>query len=68
VSNTQTQQGGMVTIAGKIPLSELNNYHSRIKSLTGGQGSYSMELSHYETVPPNIQAQIVAQHQPHEED
>ena len=35
-------------INGKVPLSELNNYQARLKSVTAGQGSYAMELSHYE--------------------
>jgi len=35
-------------------------YNSQLRSVTGGQGSYSMELSHYEPVPGNVQAQIVA--------
>ncbi|RKY06202.1 MAG: hypothetical protein DRP65_12065, partial [Planctomycetota bacterium] len=37
-------------------------YNSQLKSVTGGQGSYSMELSHYEVVPPNVQQQVVAQY------
>jgi elongation factor G len=45
-----------------VPLSELNGYGSRLKSITGGQGSYSVEFSHYEQVPPNVQQQLVAQH------
>lgn len=62
VTGTQPVRGGMVTVAGLVPLSELNNYQSRLKSLTGGAGSYSVEFSHYEPVPPNVQQQLVAQH------
>jgi elongation factor G len=61
VTGTQNARGSMVQIKGQVPLSELNNYHSRLKSVTGGQGSYSIELSHYEAVPPNVQQQLVAQ-------
>jgi elongation factor G len=35
-------------------------YNSQIKSVTGGRGSYSMTLSHYEPVPSHVQQQIVA--------
>jgi len=28
--------------------------------MTGGQGSYSMEFSRYDVVPPNVQLQIIA--------
>ncbi len=61
ITGTQNLRGSMVKIKGLVPLSELNNYHSRLKSMTGGQGSYSIELSHYEAVPPTVQQQLVAQ-------
>jgi elongation factor G len=61
VTGTQNLRGSMVKIKGLVPLSELNSYHSRLKSMTGGQGSYSIELSHYEAVPPTVQQQLVAQ-------
>ena len=35
-------------------------YARTISSMTGGQGSYTMEFSHYDVVPPNVQQQIVA--------
>ncbi|MBE0534878.1 MAG: elongation factor G, partial [Phycisphaerae bacterium] len=54
--------GGMMIIKAQVPLSEVTQYNSQLKSVTGGQGSYSMELSHYEPVPPNVQQQIAAQY------
>lgn len=54
--------GGMIVIKAQVPLSEVANYNSQLKSVTGGQGSYSMELSHYEPTPPNVQQQVVAQY------
>ncbi len=55
--------GNMVIIKAQVPLSEVTQYNSQLKSVTGGQGSYSMELSHYEPIPPNVQQQIVAAHE-----
>ncbi len=55
--------GGMIVIKATVPLSEITNYNSSLKSVTGGQGSYSMTLSHYDPVPPNVQQQIVAAYQ-----
>ena len=55
--------GNMVIISALVPLSELADYNSRLSSITGGQGSYSMEFCRYEAVPGNIQQQIVQQHQ-----
>jgi elongation factor G len=52
--------GGMTTIEAICPLSEVMTYARTISSMTGGQGSYTMEFSHYDVVPPNVQQQIVA--------
>jgi elongation factor G len=54
--------GNMILIKAQVPLSEVTQYNSQLKSVTGGRGSYSMTLSHYEVVPPNIQMQVVAQY------
>ena len=62
ISGTQGAMAGMVTIAGRVPLSELNNYQARLKSVTAGQGSYVIELSHYEPVPSTVQQQLASQH------
>jgi elongation factor G len=59
--------GNMLVVKAQVPLSELTQYNSQLKSVTGGRGSYSMSLSHYELVPPNVQAQIVAAHQKEKE-
>jgi elongation factor G len=69
VSGTDSLPGGTIVVSGKVPLSELNNYQGRLKSVTGGQGSYSIELSHYDPVPPQVQQQITASHKSaHEEE
>ena len=54
--------GNMMVIKAQVPLAEIANYDSQLKSVTGGQGSYSMTLSHYEVVPPNVQQQVIAQY------
>jgi elongation factor G len=54
--------GNFIAIKAQVPLSEVTQYNSQLKSVTGGRGSYSMSLSHYEIVPPNIQQQVVAQY------
>jgi elongation factor G len=62
ISGTDSNQAGTLSIKGQAPLSELNNYQARLKSVTAGQGSFSIELSHYEPVPPNVQKDLAAQH------
>ena len=54
--------GNMITIKAQVPLAEVTQYNSQLKSVTSGRGSYSMTLSHYEPVPPNVQQQVVAQY------
>jgi elongation factor G len=62
VSGTESPQAGTAVIRGHVPLSELNGYANRLKSVTGGQGSYSMELSHYDPVPPQLQATLITEY------
>ena len=52
--------GDLAVVKAKLPLSEVADYNSRLSSITGGQGSFAIELSHYEQVPPNVQQQIIA--------
>ncbi len=68
ISNTESLGGGMIAIKGQVPLSELNNYQSKLKSVTGGRGTYSIEFSHYEPVPPTIQQQLMAEYKPGQEE
>jgi len=59
--------GNFVVIKAQVPLAEVAQYNSQLKSVTGGRGSYGMSLSHYEAVPPNVQTQIVAAYAKHKE-
>ncbi len=60
--------GNQIAVRATVPLGEVASYASQLKSVTGGQGSYIMELSHYDVVPPNVQQQIVAAHKPKDEE
>lgn len=53
--------GGQIQIHAQAPLAEVMQYNSQLRSVTGGQGSYTMDFSHYEPVPSNVQQQIVQQ-------
>ena len=64
ISGTSTGSGRMLTVSGQVPLSELDSYQSELKSVTGGAGSYSMEFSHYDPVPPVIQKQLTEEFKP----
>jgi len=59
---------GQIAINGEVPLAELEGYESRLKSLTGGEGSYAIEFSHYEAVPASVQKQLQDAYQRNETD
>jgi elongation factor G len=60
--------GGMALVKAQAPLAEVMQYQNQLKSVTGGQGSFAMELSHYDPVPPQVQQQIIAQWKPKAEE
>jgi elongation factor G len=58
ISGSESKSRGRIVIDGEVPLAELEGYESRLKSITGGEGTYTIELSHYEAVPGSIQKQL----------
>ena len=61
VTGTANGAPGHMVVRGQAPLSELSGYQLRLNALTAGQGRYTLELSHFEAVPPSIQTQLVNQ-------
>ena len=47
------------TIRAQVPLAEITNYDAELRSITGGEGSYTIEFSHYDIVPSNIAQKII---------
>jgi elongation factor G len=68
ISGTETLRGGLVTIRADIPLSSLSDYHTELKSLTQGQGTYAMEFSHYDPVPASVQQELIKAHKPKDDE
>jgi elongation factor G len=60
VEGMDTAPGGYQTIIAKAPLAEVTTYARSLQSVTGGRGSFTMEFSHYEIMPSNEQAKVVA--------
>ena len=56
----ESSGGGLTTVEAKAPLAEVSTYARTLSSMTGGQGSYTMEFSHYEVVPGNVQQEIIS--------
>jgi elongation factor G len=51
--------GDLQTIIAEVPLAEVTTYARTLSSVTGGQGSYTIEFSHYDVVPGNVQKEII---------
>jgi elongation factor G len=56
----ESSGGNLTTVEAKAPLSEVTTYARTLSSMTGGQGSFTMEFSHYDVVPGNIQQDIIS--------
>jgi elongation factor G len=60
IENQDSLPGDLAVITAKAPLAEVTRYAAQLGSITQGQGSYTMEFSHYDQVPGNVQQQIVS--------
>lgn len=61
VNDTQ-MTGETCVIKAVAPLAELQDFSTRLKSMTSGAGAYTMEYSHAEPAPPNVQHEVIAAH------
>jgi elongation factor G len=66
ISGTESLSGGFLTVRADMPLSGLTDYHTELKSMTQGQGTFTMEFSHYDPVPHDIQRNLEANFNPRE--
>ncbi|HKJ19003.1 MAG TPA: elongation factor G [Xanthomonadales bacterium] len=66
ISGTESLSGGLMTVQADMPLSSLSDYHAELNSMTQGQGSFTMEFSHYDPVPHNVQQELAADYSPRE--
>ena len=60
--------GDVEAVKADMPLSALSDYHTELKSMTQGQGSFTMEFSHYDPVPRDVQQQLEAEHNKKDEE
>ncbi len=50
---------GMQVVHAEVPLAEMLNYAPTLTSMTGGRGSFHMEKSHYDVVPPDFAEKVI---------
>jgi elongation factor G len=60
--------GDLQTVIAEVPLAEVMTYARALSSITGGQGSYTLEYSHHDIVPGNVLQEIIAKAQMKEEE
>jgi elongation factor G len=60
--------GDLQTVTMEVPLAEVTTYARSLSSMTGGQGSYTMEFSRYDVVPPHALKEIMEKAVMHEEE
>ena len=63
VSGSDAAGGNFTTVYSEVPLREVTTYSRTLSSMTGGLGSYTMEFSHYEVMPSNIQQDVISKAQ-----
>ena len=68
VLGSDSAGGNLQTVHAEVPLRSVTTYARTLSSMTGGQGSYSMEFSHYDVMPPNVQQEIIAKAKLEEEE
>ena len=59
IQGTDSIRGGLTQITAAVPLSALSDFPTELKSMSGGEGRFVVELSHYEAVPPHIQQKLI---------
>ncbi|NOH22398.1 elongation factor G [Vibrio europaeus] len=61
IEGTEQIDANYTLLQAKSPINELQGYARRLRSITRGEGSFSMSLSHYEPAPPSVQNQVCAE-------
>jgi elongation factor G len=67
VQTTDMVSSDVCVVRAEAPLSELQNYANELKSMTGGAGSFTMDYSHSERTPPQVQQAVISAFKPRAE-
>ncbi|MDP6444809.1 MAG: elongation factor G, partial [Pirellulaceae bacterium] len=68
VQGSDSAGGSFQTVHCEVPLREVTTYSRTLSSMTGGQGSYTMDFNHYDVMPSNIQQEVIARSKLQEDD
>lgn len=60
IDGSSSLAGNRFRVSAQVPISELDDYQTTLKSMTGGEGSFTMSFDHYDVVPGDIQRRLEA--------
>merc|ERR1719276_222493 len=52
------ERGNIKTISAQVPLANMFQYVSTLRSMSKGRANYSMKLANYDFVPPNVEDEL----------
>jgi len=64
INGNDSLPGNRASVSAYVPLAEIPDYQTRLKALTGGEGTYTMNVSHYDPVPPRTLQELIAAWKP----
>jgi len=53
-------KGSMTEVKAEAPMAEMLSYAPDLRSITGGQGDYTMEFARYEEVPAHLAQKVIS--------
>ena len=53
--------GGMTEVKAEVPMAEMLSYAPDLRSITGGQGEFTMEFLRYEEVPAHMATKVASE-------
>jgi elongation factor G len=65
IAGSDALAGGRSRVHALVPLAELGDYAATLKSLTGGEGIFTLEFDHYSVLPSHLQKALVEAFKPH---
>jgi elongation factor G len=68
ISGTDVLRGGTLVVKAQAPLAEVIGYQTELRAITGGEGRFAMELSHYDPVPAQVQKELTEAYKPRAEE
>jgi elongation factor G len=68
INGTDVLRSGTLVVKAQAPLAEVMGYQTELRAITGGEGRFAMELSHYDPVPAQVQKELTEAYKPRAEE